>query len=197
MKQFVVAIIIHPPPTPHNEVVEGYIGFTPSVCPSVPHPVSALWRLQFWMDPFYFYFIISNFDFFIFFKINFHFVFFWLGIRCESLVLVVMGRRGVSQNEGVLVVLVWSMHMIVEIVDLMWLLETFQSPWLTHCCLVILHGIINLIHHSASGLLPNQHQAIARTNADTQPLKLLGKIRFEYGFDFFHKMQLNILFSNW
>ena len=39
----------------HNEVVGGYIGFTPSVRPSVPHPVSALCRLQFWMDPFHIY----------------------------------------------------------------------------------------------------------------------------------------------
>ena len=31
---------------------------------------------------------------------------FWLGIWCESLVWVIMGRRGVSQNAGVLVVLV-------------------------------------------------------------------------------------------
>ena len=31
---------------------------------------------------------------------------FWLGIWCESLVCVIMGRRGVSQNAGVLVVLV-------------------------------------------------------------------------------------------
>ena len=43
----------------------------------------------------------------IFFKYcNFHFVLFWLGIWCESLVWVNMGRRGVSQNAGVLVVLV-------------------------------------------------------------------------------------------
>ena len=34
---------------------------------------------------------------------NFDFVFFWLGIWCESLVWVIMGRRGVSQNAGVLV----------------------------------------------------------------------------------------------
>ena len=31
---------------------------------------------------------------------------FWLGIWCESLVWVIMGRRGVSQNVGILVVLV-------------------------------------------------------------------------------------------
>ena len=44
---------------PQNEVVRGYIGFTPSdrlpVRPSVPHPVSALQCLQFWLDPFHIY----------------------------------------------------------------------------------------------------------------------------------------------
>ena len=37
---------------------------------------------------------------------NYEFVFFWLGIWCESLVWVIMGRRGISQNAGVLIVLV-------------------------------------------------------------------------------------------
>ena len=51
---------------------------------------------------------IWNLDFWQFFKIcNFDFVLFWLGIWCEWLVWVIMGRRGVSQNEGVLVVLVF------------------------------------------------------------------------------------------
>ena len=53
----------------------------------------------------------KNFKFWQFFKIcNFDFVLFWLGIWCESLVWVIMGRRGVSQNAGILVVLVyfWS-----------------------------------------------------------------------------------------
>ena len=35
-----------------------------------------------------------------------NFVYFWLGIWCESLVWVIMGWQGVSQNAGVLVVLV-------------------------------------------------------------------------------------------
>ena len=49
----------------------------------------------------------KNFHFWQFLKIsNFHFVMFWLGIWCESLVWVIMGRWAVSQNEGVLVVLV-------------------------------------------------------------------------------------------
>ena len=105
----------------------GYIGFTPSVRPSlrpsVPHPVSALQRLQFWLDPFHIYtsyhatsegvscvmFLakLPNLHFWQFFKIcNFDFVLFWLVIWCDSLVWVIMGRRGVSQNAGVLVVLV-------------------------------------------------------------------------------------------
>ena len=49
----------------------------------------------------------QNLKFWQFFKIrNFDFVLFWLGIWCESLVWVIMGWRGVSQNAGVLVVLV-------------------------------------------------------------------------------------------
>ena len=63
----------------------------PSVCPSVPHPVSALKRLRFWLDPFHIYTsyqatsegvldlnLLAKFHFF---KIcNFHFVyFFYLG----------------------------------------------------------------------------------------------------------------------
>ena len=39
---------------------------------------------------------------------RFGFVVFWLGIWCESLVWVIMGRQGVSQNASVLVVLVMS-----------------------------------------------------------------------------------------
>ena len=51
----------------------------------------------------------KNLKFWQFYKIcNFDFVLFWLGIWCESLVWVIMGRRGVSQNAGVLVVLVSS-----------------------------------------------------------------------------------------
>ena len=51
--------------------------------------------------------IFKNLNFWQFFKIcNFDFVLFWFGIWCESLVWVIMGWRGVSQNAGVLVVLV-------------------------------------------------------------------------------------------
>ena len=117
----------------YNEVVEGYIGFTLSVCPSVglsvcpsvPHPVSvrSVAPGQFWLDPFHIYtsyqatsegvshvkFLANfvNLNFWQFLSIcNFDFVLFWLGIWCESLVWVIMGRRWVSQNAGVLVVLV-------------------------------------------------------------------------------------------
>ena len=47
----------------------------------------------------------QNLNFWQFFKIcNFDLVFFWLGIWCESLVWVIMGRWGVSHNAGVLVI---------------------------------------------------------------------------------------------
>ena len=50
---------------------------------------------------------ILNLNFWQFFKIcNFDFVLFWLGIWCEPLVWIIMGWWGVSQNAGVLVVLV-------------------------------------------------------------------------------------------
>ena len=53
--------------------------------------LAKFWNLKFWQ-----FFKICNFDF----------VLFWLGIWCESLVWVIMGRRRVSQNADVLVVLV-------------------------------------------------------------------------------------------
>ena len=50
---------------------------------------------------------LSKFEFLPIFQIcNFDFVLFWLGIWCESLVWVIMWQWGVSQNEGVIVVLV-------------------------------------------------------------------------------------------
>ena len=109
------------------KLLGGYIGFTPSVRPSVhpsvPHPVSAPWCIHFWLDPFHIYtsyqatsegvsclqFLakLKNLNFGqIFIICNFDFVVFWLGIWCESLVWAVMGRRGVPQNAGILVVLV-------------------------------------------------------------------------------------------
>ena len=63
-----LSIVIIPHPTPSTTKLLGYIGFTssvrplsvrpsvrPSLRPSVPHPVSALYRLQFWLDPFHIY----------------------------------------------------------------------------------------------------------------------------------------------
>ena len=56
---------------------------------------------------------ILKFEFFAIFLIfEFDFVFFSLGIWCESLVWVIMERRGVSQNAGVLVVLVISVTLM-------------------------------------------------------------------------------------
>ena len=50
-----------------------------------------------------------NLNFWQLFKIcSFDFVLFWLRICCESLVWVIMGWRGVSQNAGILVILVVS-----------------------------------------------------------------------------------------
>ena len=46
--------------------------------------------------------------------VNFDFVLFWLGIWCEPRVWVFMVRRGVSQNAGVLVVLVAIYYMRSE-----------------------------------------------------------------------------------
>ena len=52
---------------------------------------------------------ISKFEFWHFFKMcNFDFVLFLLGVWCESLVWVIMGRRRVSQNAGILVVLFYT-----------------------------------------------------------------------------------------
>ena len=109
---------------PHNEVVEGYIGFTPSVRLSVRPafrvhsvvPTVLVWSIS------YLYILSSNFrrcvvcnviakfqnlNFWQIFQIyNFDFVLFWLWIWCESLVWIIMGRQRVSQNAGVLVVLV-------------------------------------------------------------------------------------------
>ena len=111
-----------------TKLLGGYIGFTRSVRlsvrPSVPRPshirpatVSALYLLQFWLDPFHIYtsykatsegvsrgkFLAKcqNLKFWQFFKIcNFDFVLFWLGIWCESLVWVIIGRRGYLRTQA-------------------------------------------------------------------------------------------------
>ena len=102
---------------PHDEVVGGYIGFTPSVhpsvrpsvclsiCPSVRSASRVRSVAPIVLDGFisYLYILSSNFRRCVACKVyckiyckicNFDFVFFWLGIWCESLVLVIMGQRG-------------------------------------------------------------------------------------------------------
>ena len=136
-----------------TKLLGGYTGFTPSVRPSVhpsvPHPVSALQRLQFWLDPFHIYIsyqatsedvshvkFLAKFQNLYFWQIlkicNFDIVLFSLGIWCESLIWVNTGWKhyhlaiagdnhgaaGVTQNAGVLVVLVTlSFH------------KRFKLPW--------------------------------------------------------------------
>ena len=112
-----LCIIIIPPA--QQSCWGGYIGFTPSVRLSVrpsriPCPLCSFYSSG-WIH-FIFIHLIKQlqkvcrvWNFGNFFKIcNFDFVLFWLGIWCESLVWVIMGRRGVSQNAGVLVVFVGS-----------------------------------------------------------------------------------------
>ena len=94
-----------PPPPPLQRSWKGGIlvspcpSVRPSVCPSVDRIVSALYLQQYSSDP--------NLKFWQIFKIcNFDFVFFWLGIQYDSMVWVIIRRRGYPQNAGVLVVLV-------------------------------------------------------------------------------------------
>ena len=131
--------------TPHTtKLLRGIlVSLRPSVCPSVC-PASRVrsvattvligsisydacyqtisgdvWRVKFLAK-------FQNSNFWQFFKIwNFDFVLFLLGIWCESLVWVIMGRRGVSQNTGVLVYncfqqykhdcVVWIYHIMVKL----------------------------------------------------------------------------------
>ena len=100
-----------------NEVERGVYWYhlvRPSVCPSVDRIVSALYLQQYLSDPFHIctsYQATSgvsrvmpvskfkNLKFWQFFKIcNFDFVFFWLGIQYDSMVWVIMRRRGVSSE---------------------------------------------------------------------------------------------------
>ena len=121
---YIMLTVYYTPRT--TKLLGGYIGFTPSVRPaSVPvRPASRVCSVAstFLVGSIsYLYILSNNFrrcvackvsckiskSFGNFLKIcNFDFVLFWLGIWCESLVWVIMGRRRVSQNAGVLVVLV-------------------------------------------------------------------------------------------
>ena len=109
-----------------TKLLGGYIGFTPSVRLSVrpsriPCPLCSFYSSG-WIHFIFMHLIrqlqkvcrmqsfLQNFKIWNFGNLkkncNFDFMLFWLGIWCESLVWVIMGRRGVSQNAGVLVVLV-------------------------------------------------------------------------------------------
>ena len=110
---------------PRNEVVGGVYWFH-SVRPSVPRPSRIPCPLCSFYSSGWIHFIfihlikelqkvcrvqsfLQNFKIWNFLKfVTSDFVLFWPGIWCESLVWVIMGRRGVSQNAGVLVVLVGS-----------------------------------------------------------------------------------------
>ena len=100
---------------PFNEVEKVYNGITLSVCPSVERIVSALYLQQYSWDPFYIctsyqatsegvlrIMLVLKFENFKFWQIcqicNFDFVFFWLGIRYDSMVWVIMRRQGVSSE---------------------------------------------------------------------------------------------------
>ena len=93
----------------------GYTGITLSVCPSVDRIVSALYLQQYSSDPFHICTSyqatsegvsrvmpvskLKNLKFWRIFKIcNFDFVFFWLGIQYDSIVWVIIRRRGVSSE---------------------------------------------------------------------------------------------------
>ena len=103
----------------HNEVVGGYNGFTPSVCPSVrPSRIQCPLCSAYSSGWIHFIFIhlvkqlqkegvlcvqffakLQNLNFWQFFKIcDFDFVLFWLGIWCESLVWVIMWCRRSSHS---------------------------------------------------------------------------------------------------
>ena len=110
---FVTCYLIIPPAS--TKLIGGYTGITLSVCPSVDRIVSALYLQQYSSDPFHIctsYQATSegvsrvmpvskfkNLKFWRIFKIcNFDFVIFWLGIQYDSMVWVIMRRRGVSSE---------------------------------------------------------------------------------------------------
>ena len=143
----------------------GYIGFTPSVRRSVrpASPVRSVAHTVLVGSVSYLCILSSNFrrcvacnvsckiskfEFLaIFFLIcNFDSVLFWLGIWCESLVWVIMGQRGVSQNAGILVVLVsFCKCLIVRNID-----SALRGPSCTYLTLPLFHStapyINNLCH---------------------------------------------------
>ena len=98
-----------------TKLIGGYTGITLSVYPSVDRIVSALYLQQYSSDPFHICTSyqatsegvshvmpvskLKNLKFWRIFKIcNFDFVIFWLGIQYDSMVWVIMRRRGVSSE---------------------------------------------------------------------------------------------------
>ena len=119
-----------------------------SVCPSVDRIVSALYLQQYSSDPFHmctsyqatsegvsrvmrvnacnackFWRIFKNF--------NCDFVFFWLGIQYDSMVWVIIRRRGYPQNSGVLVVLVLKLDPVPRIPRELHRLHTQQAAFIS------------------------------------------------------------------
>ena len=115
------ALLLYPPAS--TKLIGGYTGITLSVCPSVrlslcpsvDRIVSALYLQEYSSDPFHICTSyqatsegvslvrpISKFKKFknlaIFLICDFDFVFFWLGIQYDSMVWVIMRRRGVSSE---------------------------------------------------------------------------------------------------
>ena len=126
----------------------------------------------------------ATLNFWQFLKIYFDFVLFWLGIWCQSFVWVIMGQWGVSQNVGILVVLV---NMCSEI-----------THWgrVTHICVSKL-AIIG----SDNGLSPDRRQAIIWTNAGLLLIGPLGTnfIEILIGIQTFSfkKMRLEVSSAKW
>ena len=126
-----------PPPPPHNEVVGGVYWFhsvRPSVRPSVTCPSRIPCPLCSFFSSGWIHFIFIHLikqlqkvcrvqSFLQNFKI-------W----CESLVWVIMGRQGVSQNAGVLVVLVLFNHniYIFALISLSGKFLIIVAQWLEH-----------------------------------------------------------------
>ena len=140
-------------PPASTKLKGGYTGITLSVCPSVDRIVSALYLQQYSLDLFHIcasyqatsegvsrVMPVSKFKHLKFWRIfkicNFDFVFFWLGIQYDSLVWVIIRRRGYPQNAGVLVVLVvfhFRFHWIFFLGLVTSMSGLVKCEWLVSC----------------------------------------------------------------